>query len=204
MAEADADLDEDFAPLDINCKSTDCTNNLHCFLQDKKDKKALPGSKCRECGIELVDWERVHRREFRDATYTFSMLRVEMIRHKYWHKPLTERELNYAKRKGKVGKRVAAEKRIRSSDAAKDPFKDGAQTPWTGHILYYAQHATASCCRTCIAEWHGIPTERPLTGDEVDYLVDLVCAYVAERVPVLAENGVKIPPIRKPRAQPKE
>jgi len=203
MAATETDVDEDFAPLDIKCKSTDCANNLHCFLQDKRDSKAVPGGKCRECGADLVDWTRVHKREIRDAAHTFSMLRVEMIRHKYWHQPLSERERNYAKRKGRAGMRLAAEKRIRRSVGAKDPYKDGAQTPWVGHILYYAQHATASCCRTCIAEWHGIPTGRVLTQDEVGYLTDLVCAYVAERVPELTENGVKVPYIRKNKSKPK-
>ena len=195
-------LDEEFAPLDIKCNSTDCTNNLHCFLQDKKDAKAVSGGKCRECGADLVDWSRVHKREIRDAAYTFSMLRIEMIRHKYWHQPLTERERNYAKRKGRVGMRIAAEKRIRSSVGAKDPFKDGAQTPWVGHILYYAQHATASCCRRCIGEWHGIPMGRSLTIDEIEYLIDLVCYYVDERLPGLTENEEKVPYIRKRKLKP--
>jgi hypothetical protein len=203
MAVTEADLDEDFAPLDIKCKSTDCTNNLHCFQQDKKDKMAVSGGKCRGCGAELVDWNRVQKQEIRDAAYTFSMLRVEMIRHKYWHKEPTERERNYAKRKGRIGMRIAAEKRIRSSVGAKDPFRDGAQTPWAGHILYSAQHATATCCRTCIAEWHGIPTGRALSKDEIDYVTELVCRYVAERVPELTETGVKVPYVRKKQVKPK-
>src|SRR5207253_1044036 len=102
-----------------------------------------------------------------------------------WHQPLTDKERNYATRKGRVGMRIAVEKRIRSSVSAKEPFKDGAQTPWHGHILYYAQHATACCCRTCIAEWHGIPMGRVLEPDEIKYLTDLVCAYVDERMPDL-------------------
>ena len=198
------DLDEEPPPLPkMTCKSTDCTNNLHCFQQDKKDSKPVPGGKCRECGIDLVDWARVHKREIRDSEYTFSMLRIEMIRHKYWHQSLNERERNYAKRKGRAGIRIAAEKRIRSSVGPKEPYKDGTQTPWAGHLLYYAQHATASCCRTCIAEWHAIPTGRALSGDEIEYLTDLVCDYVDERMPELTENGERVPYIRKKKLKPK-
>jgi hypothetical protein len=203
MPATETELDEDFPPLDIKCKSADCTNNLHCFQQDKKDSNPVPGGKCRECGADLVDWARVHTREIRDSEYTFSMLRIEMIRHKYWHQPLNDRERNYAKRKGRVGMRIAAEKRIRSSVGPKEPHKDGAQTPWSGHVLYYAQQATASCCRTCIAEWHAIPTGRALTNDKIEYLTDLVCDYVDERMPELTENGEKVPYIRKQKLKPK-
>jgi hypothetical protein len=198
------DLDEEPPPLPkMTCKSADCANNLHCFQQDKQNSKPVPGGKCRECGVDLVDWSRVHKRDPRDSAYTFSKLRIEMIRHRFWHQPLTQRERNYALRKGRVGMRVAAENRIRNSVGPKEPHKDGAQTPWTGHILYYAQHATACCCRTCVAEWHGIPAGRELAPDEIAYLTDLVCRYVGERIPELTENGVKIPPIRSKKPPPK-
>jgi hypothetical protein len=42
-----------------------------------------------------------------------------------------------------------------------------------------------------------------LTEDEVRYFTDLLCLYVAERLPELTENGVKIPPIRKAKPPPK-
>jgi hypothetical protein len=205
----EVDLDAEPAPLPkVTCKSTDCGNNLHCFQQDKQNSKPVPGGRCRDCGADLVDWPRVHKRDPWDAAYTFSKLRVEMIRHKYFHQALTDRERNYALKKGKVGMRLVAEKRIRSSVGSEEPFHDGWQTPWEGKgkthaILYYAQHATACCCRTCIAEWHGIPAGRPLTADEIGYLTDLVCLYVNERIPELTENGVKIPPIRTKKPPPK-
>ncbi len=43
---------------------------------------------------------------------------------------------------------------------------DGRQTPREGNTIFYAQHATASCCRTCIEYWHGIPKNgaTPLAG----------------------------------------
>jgi hypothetical protein len=203
------DLDEEPPPLrKMTCKSTDCGNNLHCFQQDKQDSKPVSGGKCRDCGVALVDWSRVHKRDAHDSAYTFSKLRVEMVRHKFFHQPLTDHERNYALKKGKAGMRLVAEKRIRSSVSAAQPFKDGAQTPWEGKgkthaILFYAQHATACCCRTCIAEWHGIPAGRALTNDEIGYLTDLLCLYVNERLPQLTENGVKIPPIRTKKPPPK-
>ena len=34
--------------------------------------------------------------------------------------------------------------------------KDGKQTPTHGHPVFIAQHATATCCRTCLEKWHHI------------------------------------------------
>jgi hypothetical protein len=198
------DLDEELSTLPkAACKKADCAKNLHCFLQDKRDSKPVSGGKCRECGAELVTWSRVHQRRLQDAAYTFSMLRLEWIRHRFFHQPLTLRELNYAKRKGRSGMRDAAEKRVRDSVASENPFMDGAQTPWTGNILYYAQHATACCCRNCIAEWHGIPSGRGLNEDEIRYLTDLLCLYVNQRMPELTETGERIPAIRRKNPSPR-
>ncbi|HDP4967334.1 TPA: DUF4186 domain-containing protein, partial [Escherichia coli] len=37
------------------------------------------------------------------------------------------------------------------------PANDGKQTPMRGHPVFIAQHATATCCRCCLAKWHNIP-----------------------------------------------
>lgn len=47
-----------------------------------------------------------------------------------------------------------------------EPANDGKQTPMRGHPVFVAQHATASCCRSCLAKWHGIPTGRKLADAE--------------------------------------
>jgi hypothetical protein len=36
------------------------------------------------------------------------------------------------------------------------PAEDGRQTPYRGHPVFVAQHATATCCRGCLEEWHRI------------------------------------------------
>ena len=46
--------------------------------------------------------------------------------------------------------------------AAAEPPNDGKQTPYRGHPVFVAQHATGTCCRGCLAKWHGIPQGRPL------------------------------------------
>jgi hypothetical protein len=46
--------------------------------------------------------------------------------------------------------------------APAQPANDGKQTPMRGHPAFIAQHATATCCRSCLAKWHGIPAGEPL------------------------------------------
>jgi len=112
--------------------------------------------------------------------------------------------ISHARRKGRRGMQEAAEKRIVSSvgRAQAELFRDGTQTPMGGeNMLYYAQHATASCCRMCIEEWHGIPRNRPLATDEITYLAALTMRYIGERLPDLADNPVKVPPVRRQRVE---
>ena len=61
--------------------------------------------------------------------------------------------------------------------APAEPRNDGKQTPSRGHPVFVAQHATATCCRTCLARWHGIPAGRPLSADEQDYVVEAICRW---------------------------
>jgi len=54
------------------------------------------------------------------------------------------------------------------------PRNDGKQTPFRGHPAFVAQHATATCCRGCLAKWHGIPRGRTMTASEIKYVLDLL------------------------------
>jgi len=51
---------------------------------------------------------------------------------------------------------------------------DGKQTPFRGHPVFVAQHATACCCRDCLQKWHRIPKGRALTQDEQNYLLTVL------------------------------
>jgi hypothetical protein len=46
------------------------------------------------------------------------------------------------------------------------PVNDGRQTPYGGHPVFVAQHATATCCRGCLARNHSIPGGAPLSAEE--------------------------------------
>ena len=58
------------------------------------------------------------------------------------------------------------------------PRNDGKQTPYRGHPVFVAQHATATCCRSCLAKWHGIPAGRALTAEEQAHVVDVLARWL--------------------------
>ena len=76
----------------------------------------------------------------------------------------------------------------RMDNGMAEPFRDGAQTPFQGNIVYYGQHATAACCRKCIEIWHGIPRGRQLTDEELDYLAAMLMVYVLYKMPEPAQQ----------------
>lgn len=60
-----------------------------------------------------------------------------------------------------------------------DANKDGKQTPMKQvHPVFISQHATATCCRSCIEKWHHIPKERVLSDKEIDYIVNLIIVWI--------------------------
>jgi uncharacterized protein YeaC (DUF1315 family) len=61
------------------------------------------------------------------------------------------------------------------------PDKDGKQTPWRGHPVFVAQHATATCCRACLAKWHAMPAGVALTAAQQRYVVALILAWLARQ-----------------------
>lgn len=187
------------APLKIKCTDTNCEADKHCYLATRAMARTKAVGSCRSCGAKPVDWDRVHARDLRDARYTFRMMRTELIRHVFWHVEIDAKAVNHARRKGKKGMRDAAERRIRTSVASAAPVRDGRQTPFHGNALYYAQHATATCCRRCIEEWHAIPRNRALEPEEIAYLARLMTLYIDERLPQLTEDGEYVPAVRRRR-----
>jgi Domain of unknown function (DUF4186) len=180
-------------PLNITCTSSDCGNNLHCFRKSgRMPKNGYVGDKCIDCGISLINWEKVKERKIEDISFTFNELMKEYVRHLFWHKEVDEKAILHAKRKGKLDLYIAVRKRIQQSVAPAKPFHDGGQTPFEGNIIFYAQHATATCCRKCIEEWHGIPRGIDLSEEQVKYFSELITKYINTRLPELKDFPEKI------------
>lgn len=59
-----------------------------------------------------------------------------------------------------------------------NPRRDGKQTPFRGHPVFIAQHATATCCRKCLEKWYGIPQGRPLTSEEQQHAVAAIARWL--------------------------
>lgn len=62
-----------------------------------------------------------------------------------------------------------------------NPANDGRQTPMRNHPVFVAQHATGTCCRGCLAKWHHIPKGRPLTQEQIDYIVEVLRRWLAQQ-----------------------
>ena len=58
------------------------------------------------------------------------------------------------------------------------PPKDGKQTPFRGHPVFVAQHATGTCCRSCLEKWHHIQKGRALSDHEVEYVIEVIVAWI--------------------------
>ena len=91
---------------------------------------------------------------------------------------LGPREQRVIQRHGTAGIASHAADFIQTRLAPACPANDGRQTPMRGHPVFIAQHATATCCRACLARWHGIAAERPLSEHEQHYIRDVVMTWI--------------------------
>ncbi|MFF8474189.1 DUF4186 domain-containing protein [Streptomyces sp. NPDC015414] len=95
---------------------------------------------------------------------------------------LRGRELAVAAEKGPAAVRWHAYDLVAARLAPARPRNDGRQTPYRGHPVFVAQHATATCCRSCLQRWHGIPRGRELSRAEHVYVVDVICRWIEREV----------------------
>lgn len=73
--------------------------------------------------------------------------------------------------------------------APAEPPNDGKQTPYRGHPVFVAQHATATCCRGCLARWHGIPKGRELSAEEQAHVVAALARWLERESPESGGGG---------------
>lgn len=64
------------------------------------------------------------------------------------------------------------------------PLNDGKQTPFKGHPVFKAQHATATCCRGCLQKWYRIKKGRPLTPEEREGVVRVLVDWIRRQLAV--------------------
>jgi hypothetical protein len=59
---------------------------------------------------------------------------------------------------------------------------DGKQTPFRGHPVFVAQHATACCCRGCLEKWHRIPQGQELSAEEKNYVLRVLGHWLRQQM----------------------
>ena len=92
---------------------------------------------------------------------------------------LRGKELDYLRRKGLPVVMEHAADFIEKRLSPAFPTNDGKQTPMRHHPVFIAQHATATCCRGCLAKWHGIEKGRVLEREEKEYVLEVLKTWLA-------------------------
>ena len=87
---------------------------------------------------------------------------------------LGKKERRYVEEKGLVVTERHAYDFVRQRLGPAEPDNDGKQTPMRGHPVFIAQHATATCCRGCLAKWHNIPQGVSLSEEQQRYIVAVI------------------------------
>lgn len=74
------------------------------------------------------------------------------------------------------------------------PANDGKQTPYKGHPIFKAMHATATCCRGCIFSWHRIPPYKTLDEKDMNFLIHLMMRWLNKELNI--NDGTLMPYVR--------
>jgi hypothetical protein len=93
-----------------------------------------------------------------------------------------DRDRSLALVRGPTAMRKHAAEIIARRLAAAEPRNDGRQTPYRGHPVFVAQHATATCCRSCLERNHKIAKHRELTAEQQAYVIDVICRWIEREV----------------------
>lgn len=91
---------------------------------------------------------------------------------------LSEKDREYIKKNGLDTVRSHAYDFIKTRLAPSVILNDGKQTPFKGHPVFIAQHATGTCCRGCLYKWYGIPSGKDLSEEEINYVVDIIMEWI--------------------------
>ena len=113
----------------------------------------------------------------RDLDDLFAALDESAFRRRF---RLGPRERDYLRAKGMDVVLTHAEDFVARRLAPAAPDKDGKQTPFRGHPVFVAQHATATCCRGCLEKWHAIPRGRALTDEEQAHVVAAIGRWLRQ------------------------
>ena len=106
-----------------------------------------------------------------DLDALFARLNTSAFRKRF---RLAPRERSYLRARGLATVLEHAREFIERRLAPAAPPNDGKQTPFRGHPVFVAQHATATCCRGCLHKWHQIERGRELSAAEKVYILSVL------------------------------
>ena len=106
---------------------------------------------------------------------------------------LKDADVAYIEEKGVETIRKHAEEFIAARIAPRNPANDGHQTPFDGHPVFVAQHATGTCCRSCLEKWHKIRQGIILNEEHQDFIVQLIMAWIEKERTV---GGLRVNELR--------
>lgn len=95
---------------------------------------------------------------------------------------LKDRDIKYIQDKGYGVIREHAYNFINDRLKGYPVYNDGKQTPMKGHPVFVAQHATGTCCRGCLNNWHDIDKTRELSKNEINYIVELIMTWIERQL----------------------
>lgn len=114
-----------------------------------------------------------------DIDYIFSRLKKSKFRLRF---RLSAEDMAYVEKTGLEKISLHARDFIEKRLAPLDIKNDGKQTPFKGHPVFKAQHATATCCRSCLLKWHHIQKGRELTESEKKYCLDVITRWITAEI----------------------
>ena len=113
-----------------------------------------------------------------DIDTAFRRLAASAFRRRFH---LRGRELAYLQTWGLPHVMKQAAELIGNRLAPAEPLNDGKQTPWGNHPVFVAQHATATCCRGCLAKTHEIAKGHALTDEELAHVLGVIERWLSHQ-----------------------
>ncbi|MGZ5045298.1 MAG: DUF4186 domain-containing protein [Methylobacter sp.] len=127
----------------------------------------------------MKQYPAIYKTLMRDLDKLFEALSKSAFRSKFH---LQGKDLVYLHAKGQPTVIAHAGDFIAQRLSPPLPKNDGKQTPFRGHPVFVAQHATACCCRSCLEKWHRIPKGRALTPEEEAYVIKVLERWLQNEI----------------------
>ena len=183
-------------PLKIACTMASCSHGRHCLDYLRRPRKhetpVAPGS-CRDCGAPVVAMPEPQNHRYGEQDELLNTClnqQHELIRAHYWHVLIDQWAYNQARRLGRAELCRRIERKVVYAMTSRDMWA-GRIAPYSKNIVAYAQHATATCCRSCAAYWHGLPRDRLITptSEQLEHVVWVALTWLDVRLPDLPDAG---------------